>query len=478
MSDSSAPPRSPDIHEDRTIDLGELCIRIMKGLPTTLGMGLVGLVISAIVFITSSPFTSLTTQLRVAFAFEGYDLGLNPDKSVFVVDGLISPYIVTEALRKQNLILPQSAQSVIRRALTIEGVIPISVVKERDRLQEAGFSPAPFRPDEFKLSLTLPKKFKLTVDQRQRLLSDVVEVYSKQFQRTYVSAPESLGAAFESLEGTDYFDYELVLSRESINNRQYLAQMMEKDSSFRSPRTNMSFADLVKQNELFTQNRLNETLGLIRQFGLSTNRKTAMIKMDYYLQSLEDKAQRTVEEEKLVTNLLAQAQERAQGHVLGIKSQGGQKGADSPIIDQGLIDSLLANDAYNFLVREALRAGLETRKIQSEISILQERRRTMQGFIDTDSQVETEAVEQLEASLVNLREAYDKLIANIHTTQEDYQRQEFGDAIRISMQPTTQSFYPALAKAGLVGGFLGAAAGIGLSLLGLTGGRREFAASE
>ena len=58
-------------------------------------------------------------------------------------------------------------------------------------------------------------------------------------------------------------------------------------------------------------------------------------------------------------------------------------------------------------------------------------------------------------------------------TYLDYTRQQYADAIRISMQPTSASKYRPLEIAGIIGVSLGVAAGIGLSLLGVyVGGKK------
>ena len=411
----------------------------------------------------------MTSHTRVVFGFSGYERGQYPDGSNFQADDLRAPEIVGAAIKKLGIDSSEDFQAKVRAALTVEGLIPDNIVKERDRLRAEGQTPPTFLPDEYQISLTLPRNFGLSTLDREQLLNGIVSAYLSRFERTYVSVPLSLGTAFETLKDTDYFDYELVLTRESRNIGRYLQQMLNRDPSFRSPRTNMTFGDLEKQNELFTQIRLNETLGLIRQFGLSNDRGMAVLKMDYYLKSLRDQARKAGEDEKLVRDLLQQAQERAQNHVLGIKSQGAQQQPDSPVIDQGLIDSLLANDSYNFLVREALKAGLKTREIQSDISVMEERQKTMQEFVSSDVGAQSEALEQLQTSIKNLRVSYDRLVQNIRLTHEDYQNQEFGDAIRVTMQATTNSLYVALAKAALVGAFLGGALGVGLSLLGVIG---------
>ena len=383
-----------------------------------------------------------------------------------------APEIVSEALKRLGLETHESLQSQIRSALSIEGVIPADVVKARDRLRAAGQTPAPYLPDEYRVSLTLPRRHALPTADRGRLLNEIVSAYLQRFARTYVAVPLQVGTAFDSLTGLDYFDYELVLSRESRNVHDYLSRLQEQAPNFRSTRSNLTFGDLAKQNELFTQIRLNETLGLIRKEGLSSNSQVAMMKMDYYLRALEDREIRAVEEEGLVRDLLRQAQERSQQHVLGVRSPIGQQRPESPMIDQGLVDSLLANDAYNFLVREALTAGLRTREIQSEKAILQERRRRMQDFMTSDVPEQGAVIAQLEHSLTALRVAYDRLMADLRLTHEDYQTQEYGNAVRVSMQATQASYYRALAKAGIVGAALGMALGVGLSLLGVLGARR------
>jgi len=57
-------------------------------------------------------------------------------------------------------------------------------------------------------------------------------------------------------------------------------------------------------------------------------------------------------------------------------------------------------------------------------------------------------------------------------THADFAKQQFADAIRISMQPVTSSKY-SLIVSSAIGGFIGLALGMGLSLLGVyVGGRR------
>ncbi len=474
MNNSDQPNQATIDHEEvDVIDLRALGRRLLTGIPQTLGLAAIALALGVCLFVISSRRLGVDSTTRVVFSFTNFDQGKYPDGSNFQADDLRSPELIEIALQRLGLDSTQGSQSELRAAISIEGIIPDSVVKIRDRLRNAGQTPPTFIPDEYRVTLTLPRNFSLPTKQRERLLLEIFNAYRERFERTYVDMPLTFGTAFESLANADYPDYELILNLESREISSFLDRMAEEARNFRSPRSNLSFGDLAKQYELFTQIHLNQTLGLIRQFGLSKDRKSAMLKMDYHLKTLENQLLSASEQEALVQELLRRAQERSQNPVLGIKSQTTQQRTETPLIDQGLIDSLLANDAYNFLIRRALDAGTKTRSIQSDIAILQERREGMQEFGAVDS--DPDLFELLDNSLLEIQRSYDQIIESIRFTFEDFQKQQFSDAIRVSMQPSTSSYYTALLKAGIVGGFVGTIAGIGLSLLGITVTRKKEA---
>lgn len=462
-----------DYDPSEGIGLREVFARLYHGLAPTLGFGALGLFISAVVYLLASPFALTTTSMRIAFAFDGYEKGEYPDHSKFQPEDMLAPDIIAEALKQRGLEKNQEFASSIRAGLTVEGLIPPNVIKERDRLRAAGQVSAPYLPDEYVVTLTLPRNFPLNSQIREQLLNEIVSAYQKKFEHTYAEIPLAFGNAFESLHDADYYEYELILNAEVQNIIAYLKQQLDQAKTFRSSTTNLSFSDLLSQTELFSRIRLYETLGLIRQNGLSRNRTLALMKMDYLLRTLNDQEQRAIEEEKVVDDLLAKSQERSQNYVLGIKSQVSQQRPEAPIIDQGLIDSLLANDANNFLVHQALSTGLKVKDIQAETAQLLERRKDMDAFTNRPIQNQSVVIAQVQQSLGELTLAYNQLISNIRRTQADFARQRFADAIRISMPPKTDSFYRPLAMAGIVGAFIGLAFGMGLSLLGIYVGSKK-----
>ena len=458
-------------NEDDRIDFEAIYIRLRRGLPLIAGFAALGLAIAVIAHFAVGSFLNVSTSTRVVFSFPGFEKGEYPDNSKFQPDDLRSPEIVAEALKRKGMETSEAVQSKVRAALNIEGIIPDSIIKERDKLRASGQTPRLYVPDEYTLTLSLPRTYPLTSRQREILLNEIVSIYQEKFTRTYVAMPINFGKAFDALGGADYFDYELVLSQESQNISAFLMVLAgfsptsdntlnaTASRSFRSPRTNLSFSDLLKQNQLFIQIRLNETLGLIREYGLSKDRHIALLKMDYFLKILGDEENKATEEEKVVLSLLQQTQERMQNYVLGVMSQAGQQRPDSPIVDQGL--------------RKALESSLNTRRIQSQKAILQERRDNMDTFVKSNAVQKTEAIAQLQKSLDELKMVYDQLMGNIRITYEDFQNQQYGNAIRISMQTKTDSFYRGLAMAGIAGLCIGMATGLGLSLLGIGPGRPQ-----
>ena len=467
----SSPAPSP--YEDDTIDFAEFFGRLKRQFRLIVGLAALGLAIGAVGYFASGLFTDQTTSTRVVFSFPGLERSEYPDKSKFQADDLRSPEIIAEALKRKGFAANETVQSKVRAGISVQGIIPDNIVKERDKLRASGQTPRLYVPDEYTLSLALPRSIAIATAQRESLLREIVTLYQEKFVRTYISLPLNFGKAFESLGNSDYLDYEIVFAQENQNIGAFLNQMNEQAKAYRSPRTNLSFNDLLKQASFFSQIRLNETLGLIRENGLSLDRKLAILKFDYYLKTLSEDADRAAEEEKVVQALLKQSQERMQNYVLGIKSQTGAQRSDGTVIDQGLVDSLLANDANNFLVRESLKASLKTRRIQSDKAILLDRRKNITEFIASGGSQKTEVLEQFQKSLNKLKETYEKLVSDTRLTYQDYQQQYYGNAVQISMQPITASFYRGLAVAGAAGMGTGMALGLGLALLGLGAGKKE-----
>jgi hypothetical protein len=222
---------------------------------------------------------------------------------------------------------------------------------------------------------------------------------------------------------------------------------------------------------------LNETLGLIRGYGISHDRALARSTIGYYLESLDESERHAVENEKVVQDLLTRTERHEQGYVLGMKSQAMQPKNEAPILDQGLIDSLLANDSYNWLVRKALEAGMEVKRIQAEKAHLLEQSKDLEKNGNLDRAASTLGEDRIRESLAKLEPAYRELMSNVLATVSDFERRELNGSIRLADEVRTEGTVKALFTASGLGMLIGLAAGAGLSLIDVTiSGRRKLRA--
>jgi len=469
----------PSPSTDDSIDFADLFARARRGLPLTLGAALLGLGAAIAFTLVVAYRQPAVSSLRVSFGFPGFERGTYPNGTKFQPDDIRAPDVINEAIKRivTDRQSPDLA-SKIRGALSITGFVSPNIIKERDRLRAIGQTLPPYIPDEYEISLSLPRNFPLEVRQRELLLAEIVNTFQEKFRRVYVELPPEFGNAFSSLKGADFVEYELILTKEMQSLSSYLDQKLSNEDKgdgknnlaqmagtkqFRSPSNNLSFQDLQKQTELFTQIRLNDVLSQIYIYGLSKDRKYALVKMDYYLRTLEDQEQRLKEEEAVVTNLLGKTQERAQNYVLATKAQNPQ--GSQPMMDQGFIDSLLANDAYNFLVRRALDSGLAVKRIQADKARMTERRQRMESFTKGEVIDQAAAIASTQTALTELEAKYQDLLSKVRVVLDDYARQEYADAVRISMQARTDSFLTSILLGALIGMVAGLALGLGVSLL-------------
>jgi hypothetical protein len=444
------------------IDLREILIRLRRGLTATIGLGLLGLALGVVIALVIAFLQPAPSTLRVAFSFKGFEHGNYPNGTNFTADDIRAPDVITDALKKSGDPADSDLSSRIRGAITINGLVPDTIIKERDKLRAAGENPPVYVPDEYAVTLALGRDFKLTDSQREHLLTEIISTYSDKFRRTYIDLPREFDNPFDALRDADYPEYELVLNRAMESLISYLHEEAATAGTFRSPTNGLSFQSLINQAEIFSRVRLNDTLSLIYIDGLTKNRAFALTKMNYYLRTLEDQEQRLQEQQSVVTDLLKQTGDRTQNYVLASKTQ---LASDKPVIDQGLIDSLMANDSYNLLVRKALSAGTALKDVQADKARLLERKARMESFAKGEVQDQASALAEVRQSLTNLETDYAKLLGNVRTVLRDYTQQEYGHAIRITQPPKTPAWWKMPLMAALVGLLVGAALGVGLSLL-------------
>lgn len=449
---------------DDSIDIADLIRRIKRGIGRTIGLTLLcfalGIGAALMILAGQTPVTSL----RVSFSFPGAEKGTYPNGTKFQPDDVRAPDVINDALRRLG-IEDHSGElaTTLRGTITVSGLVSSTIVKERDRLRAAGQTLPPYVPDEYEIALSLPRTHPIDLRQRGLLLTEMVNAYRDKFGRTFVKLPPQFASAFEQLRTADLTDYELILNRQMRQLHSFLEQQVDQAKQFRSMSNQLSFQDLLRQAEVFTAVRMNEVLGLIYLGGLSSDRTRAIANMEYQLRLLEEQEMRLQQEESVVAALLSTTQARAQNYVLASKSE--VPNAPQSIMDQGLIDALLANDAYNFLVRRALDAGLAVKSVQAERALLAERKKRLEGFLTGDTELQSATIEKTQRALSELEVGYRELLDSIRVVMDDYARQEYADAIRLTLQAGSKSWLRTAMLGAILGCAIGFPLGLGISLL-------------
>uniref|UniRef100_UPI00404B8AAB hypothetical protein n=1 Tax=Cephaloticoccus sp. TaxID=1985742 RepID=UPI00404B8AAB len=110
-------------------------------------------------------------------------------------------------------------------------------------------------------------------------------------------------------------------------------------------------------------------------------------------------------------------------------------------------------------------AGLNAKRVQSEIAQLKERRTRLESFSKGATKEQVTAITQVTAALQNLDKLYQDLLVKIRIVMDDYSKQEYANAVRITLQPKTSSLLMSLIFGAGVGFAIGASLGLGLSLI-------------
>ena len=427
---------------------------------------LLGLLIGAGAAHLSQSHTPAVTTAHMRLSFAGLERGEYPDTSRFQPDDLRRSNLLQSALLKQGLATSSEMIATVQNALSVEGIVPLQVVADRDRTRGTG-QPVPlFTPDEYAIRLTESPALKLDASERAKFIEALVEAYQNSFRNTYGELPSNMGRAFERLKSADYVEYEFILNAEARSIATFLSEQFKQAKTFRSPTTGLSYKDLLEQTELFAQIQLNETLGLIREYGLSRDRQLAMLKMQSELRLTSEREHLALEREALVKDLLSLTQGRTQSYVLGVTSDSAQTRTTAPLIDRSMVEALIVNDARNFLVREAMDAGLRVAEAQNDKLKIEEMRDSLRKFIEANQSAQAAVLAQVEGAIANLEHNYLQLIDSIRKSQADFAQEHFGEAIRISRAPSTTNKLRPLILYGFFGAFLGFSLGCGLSLLG------------
>jgi len=206
-------------------------------------------------------------------------------------------------------------------------------------------------------------------------------------------------------------------------------------------------------------------LSRIRKLGYTSDPETVLGQIQYHISVYKERLLDATNEENVVNILLAKAQEREQSYVLGIRSQATQQKQETTTVDKGLIDSLLANDSYNLLIRRSLDIGIHQRQMQSQVDILNQRYTWVADAAKAPGSDHEREINAVKEDLRGIESLYLKFVSDIRNEETDYAQQKFADAVKITNYPVSESLYRRIVLICAIGAALGGMLGAGLSIL-------------
>lgn len=460
-------PSHGESTNDKILDFREIFGRLRRGRVQILALVLIGAAIAPVVYLSTSPFSTETSSIRIVFSFPGFEAGEYPDHSKFQMDDLRSGRYLAGALARQHLNLSAKDTDDISNGLLVAPVIPPEISAEHERLRNSNVGIMPYSPNEFIVSINLPRSFPLSAKQREQLLLDIVDSYKTNFQQTYADAPPTFGDAFKVLAGQDIFNYEYLLNKEFQTMIDFLDTRTKDAPIFRSRTTGLTFGDLARRTHELVESKVYFIFAQIRKLGYTDNPDGSLRQLQYHISIYKQLALEASDEETFVNGLLAKDQEREQSYVLGIKSQAVQQKQEAPIVDKNLVDSLLANDSFNFLVRTDLDIGIRQRQLQRQVDILDQRYEWVAEAAKEPTSDHEREVNAVKDELRSLEPFYLKFVSDIRNEAMDYAQQRFADAIKITDYPRSESLARRIILICAIGAALGCLLGTGLSLLDL-----------
>jgi len=450
---------------DEILNLREIVGRLRRGGRLIIALIFIGATVAMVVDLLDSPFSTETTSTRIVFSYPGFAADEYPDHSKFQIDDIRSGRYLADALARQHLKLSAKETEDIATGFLIEPVIPPEIAAQRERLRNSNVAMQPYSPDEFVLSINLPRSFPLSSNQRRQLLLDIIDGYKINFQQTYADTPPTFGAAFDVLAGQDISSYEYVLNKEFQTMIDFLDTRSKDAPTFRSRSTGLTFGDLARRTHVFEETRLFSILSRIRKLGYTSDPETVLGQIQYHISVYKERLLDATNEENVVNILLAKAQEREQSYVLGIRSQATQQKQDTTTVDKGLIDSLLANDSYNLLIRRSLDIGIHQRQMQSQVDILNQRYTWVADAAKAPGSDHEREINAVKEDLRGIESLYLKFVSDIRNEETDYAQQKFADAVKITNYPVSESLYRRIVLICAIGAALGGMLGAGLSIL-------------
>jgi len=285
----------------------------------------------------------------------------------------------------------------------------------------------------FKLTLTQEKDGIFSNKERGEILLSIVDQYRKDFERKYGQEPlVAIEFPANFLANADYIDVIKTFKAKTNDFIKFLDSKIKKAGFFRSQKTGESFIELKSNLELLNNIKISQIEATVKTLKLTKNKDNLINLYRHQIRTIEVERKKR-EKEALVAKKLLKDMKQSEGYGPP-KSAGSNKGETSLVLDTSFIKSLVKEDSSSFLLKTALEAEVDAKKMEVDKEYLQEE---IVRLKEKKKEKEKENIIYIQENLKNIKDRIIVLSKKANDLNMEYLSALVSNAVKIVKDPET-----------------------------------------
>ena len=311
------------------------------------------------------------TEKVVQLNFQGIEKHRNPDGSQFEKEQLITPNILSMTSASFSKSDDNSNLVGLRGMIDINSITPPEVL-EKIKVAEEKKETYTFFPNTFSIVLATPDDT-LSKKERNQIIYSILSNYKNEFVRKYGEEPLLLtNFPTDFLIINDHSAIARMLKDKINNNINWVDSKIKSAGFFRSKETGLSFHDIR-----FEANMINDNIvqleKIILTFNLTKSREKLVELLTANIQDIEKLKQKKRARASLARELLGELKAPKAYNISSQTDRQRETSQPSVTFDQSFIADLIKNNAYLFLMKEAMETGTMASDLSIEKQFLENR---------------------------------------------------------------------------------------------------------
>lgn len=342
---------------------------------------------------------NMTTSVVIGFNYPELETGLNPDKTPFLKDNLVSINILNSVFAEfKNDKIKAKEFADFRDSLSIDGIVPNNISQKIESALKKG-EILSYYPTQYKIKLKEMNKEIL-----EKLSIGVVEEFENKYKpKSEILFMEKVSTAY------DYDDY-ILLFNEKIKNLKLNFSVDDK-MNYYSKTLGYSFNELNNRLDNLQNIELKKLESFLDIKGLSNSKNTRETKLRADIKLLNLKREKLIGESKVIRNVLDEYKPINRQIVV-------------PSMGEMGIKLETENEYYSKLIEKYLLVNTSIKNVEYEIKFKEEEILKIVYPTEEENKVINENINLLADRL-------NKVIEDTNNINKEFYEVKYGDMIKI-----------------------------------------------